>query len=612
MNKQTLTKLISENLFRIPDYQRGYAWEKSHWDDFIQDLDALVNGEARSHYTGTVVVYKDGNREPQAYGKTKKLPVLDVVDGQQRLTTSTLYLSIVVRELVARGADDFCLEVPTYLYAGSTARLILNNDCHDAFRSLLQNGRINTMPRSIHEQRLVDAHDYLSKHIKKQIGLLGGDGVDYLQNLFEAITQKLSFTYYAIEEECEIGMTFELMNSRGKDLSVLELLKNYLMHWISRNVERNQERTDLTFMINRDWKNVYANLGVCDGNEDQCLRVAWVLYCSYTPANWSGYAGFKALEYIPIRDFSVRNKEEVLDFLVRFSAGLAEISRHYARIICPEDSAEVAKGEAVWLRKLLNVGNIANFLPIMVAARKQVAGGSIAETDYIEILQALECYAYRVFLFSGRRSNAGKSRLYRLGYDLFSGSLSAAKVVNDLHQLLIYYSRDEDFLGWMSKPEDWYACRRLLRYTLFEYELYLLDKEGKGKTPLLEWNDLSDSTFEHILPQNPAADSHWLKVWSQEEIKRCLGDIGNLVLTQNNSNYLNFDFERKKGSPGVSPSYANSDIRQERRVAIYQDWSPEEFAQRRDDIVIWMKERWKSKADPSVAEENYSDTDDDI
>jgi len=61
----------------------------------------------------------------------------------------------------------------------------------------------------------------------------GVDGVAYLKELFLAVTQRLHFTFYKIEDECEIGMTFELMNSRGKGLSVLELLKNYLMHWVS-------------------------------------------------------------------------------------------------------------------------------------------------------------------------------------------------------------------------------------------------------------------------------------------------------------------------------------------------------------------------------------------
>jgi len=595
MNKQTLTKLISENLFRIPDYQRGYAWEKKQWDDFIQDLDALADDEVRSHYTGTVVVYADARREFKPYGKTKKLAVVDVVDGQQRLTTSALYLSIIIHALIAHGEEDFEQELPNYLYAGSTSRLLLNNDCQDIFHSLLEHGRANTPPRSTHQQRLVQAHSYLKAHTDKQVALRKQSGIGYLQSLFCAITQKLSFTFYAIEEECEIGMTFELMNSRGKDLSILELLKNYLMHWISRNVIDDQKREDLTNRINQDWKDTYTNLGTCNGDEDQCLRVAWTLYCSHSPGNWLGYAGFKELEYIPLRDFTKRNKQAVQDFLVKFSVGLAEISRHYAQIMAPCTKTSLTLEEHIWLQKLKNVGNIANFLPIMIAARKKVVDGQLVNEEYIELLKALECYAYRVFLFDGRRSNAGKSSLYRLGSELFSGLTDAPEATKLVYQILLRYSDEEVFLAWMEEPDDWYTARRLLRYTLFEYELHLLQNEGKGKRPVLNWDDLSDSSIEHILPQTPAKGSHWRKVWKPSQHKTCVHDIGNLVLTQNNSNYLNFDFDRKKGRSGVSPSYANSDIRQERRISIYDDWAYDEFIARREELVGWVTERWKSQ-----------------
>ena len=607
MNKQTLTKLLSENLFQIPDYQRGYAWGKTQWDDFIQDLDALADDEVRSHYTGTVVVYADEHRELKPYGKTKKLAVVDVVDGQQRLTTCSLYLSVIIRTLIAHGEEDYKQELPNYLYAGNTSRLLLNNDCQDIFHNLLERGQAATPPRSTHQQRLVQAYDYLKDHIDKQVELRKKKSIDYLQNLFNVITQKLSFTYYAIEEECEIGMTFELMNSRGKDLSILELLKNYLMHWISRNVNDGQERIDLTSRINQDWKDTYTNLGTCNGDEDQCLRVAWTLYCSHSPSNWAGYAGFKEIDYIPLRDFAKCTKQAVQDFLVKFSGGLATISRHYAQIMAPRVTTSLAPEEHIWLQKLRNAGNIANFLPIMIAARSRVADCTLANDEYIEMLKALECYAYRVFLFSGRRSNAGKSRLYRLGSGLFSATTSAPEVTNLIHKIILRYSADKDFLEWMEEPDDWYAFRRLLRYTLFEYELHLLQSEGKGKQPLLKWEDLSDSSIEHILPQTPAKGSHWQKVWTHPEHKECVHDIGNLVLTQNNANYSNFDFQRKKGKAGIGPSYANSDIRQERRISAYDDWTPNEFNERREELVEWIKDRWQSRCVSGVEALEFGD-----
>jgi len=387
-------------------------------------------------------------------------------------------------------------------------------------------------------------------------------------------------------------MTFELMNSRGKELSILELLKNYLMHWIYRNVPDESERGEISKLINMAWKTTYTNIGKCNGDEDQCLRVAWTLFCSYTPANWSGYTGFKDDDYIPLRNFTKRTQHEVKKFIISFSQGLAEVSGHYTTIINPDSGRMISDDERIWLSKIHNTGNIANFLPLMVVSRKYCVEELIPGNDYIELLKALECYAYRVFLFEGRRSNAGKTSFYRWAFDVYSKAKALPEIKDSVYGLVLHYATEDNFNDWISEPNDWYAYRRLLRYTLFEYELHLLIEEGKNMAPALTWEQLGDSTIEHILPQNPDKKSRWRAVWDTKQIHEALHDVGNLVLTQNNSNYLNFEFKRKKGKPGISPSYSDSDIRQERRIAIYRDWTPRIFMKRRKDLVSWIRDRW--------------------
>ncbi len=612
MEKRTLTGLFAENLYKIPDYQRGYAWEEKQWNDFIQDLDALIDDKVKSHYTGTIVVYADKNAIEQRYG-TRKLRPLDVVDGQQRLTTACLYLSVIIRTLVEKGADEYKRDIDDYLYSGATCRLQLNNDTEDLFYNLLKTGRPNIETRTPHETRLVSAMKRFESHIERQLAVRKDQYVQYLKDLHQAITQKLHFTFYAIEEECEIGMTFELMNSRGKGLSVLELLKNYLMYWVSRNGEQTASKHDLTRLINKCWKETYTNLGDCDGSEDQCLRIAWTLYCSYTPKNWSGYEGFKRDEYIPLRNFSERRtRVATKKFIEQFTEGLAEISRLYATIRRPSNAKnEVSQEELVWLNKIHRTGNVANFLPLLVAAKKQRLADTMEENDYIKLLEAIERYAYRVFLFSGRRSNAGKSKFYRWASNVFKQAESVRDVIPGIYGLARYYSPETEFQNMKDKPTNWYSNRNRLKYTLFEYELHLLHTEGKDKVPHLKWEQLSDSTIEHILPQNPEDDSEWRRVWSQEDFKVCLHDIGNLVLTKDNSSYKNFDYTRKRGAPGQSPCYMNSDIRQERKVAFFEAWTRTEFNQRRDAIISWICNRWRTEGVVVAPEDEDSDEDDD-
>jgi len=503
---------------------------------------------------------------------------------------------------MSKGEHAYERDISDFLYSGAICKLALNNDTANTFFDILKTGRANTTPQTPHEKRLVAAYGRFQSHIDEQLSNRGADGLTYLKDLHDAITRKLNFTFYAIEEECEIGMTFELMNSRGKGLSVLELLKNYLMHWVSRNETDPAERNTLTALINKNWKDTYANLGSCTGNEDQCLRIAWTLYCSHTPKNWIGYDGFKKDEYIPLRNFGLkRTKIDVKGFIRRFTDGLAEISRHYAAITSPTDSNMLSQDELLWLNKLHHTGNIANFLPLMVAARKHKDDGKISEDDYIALLKALECYAYRVFLYEGKRSNAGKSSFHRWAFEIFTQPQSLGRVIALVHNLTRYYASEESFREGNENPSNWYSTRLLLRYTLFEYELHLIATEGKGKQPRLTWEQLSDSSIEHILPQAPDENSYWRSVWSQEDMSACTHDIANLVLTQDNSSYRNFEFKRKKGVPGQSPSYSNSDVRQERKIALFFDWTREEFNHRRTELVDWINGRWMTEPGAEAA-----------
>lgn len=588
MEKKTLSNILEGKIFQIPDYQRGYAWEEKQWKDFVQDIDALIDDKIISHYTGTIVIYQPSKKPTENYG-TKRLEIVDVVDGQQRLTTCSLYLSIIIKELIKISQEDFNAEIPIYLYSGSKSKLRLNNDTADFYLDLISKGVSNIEANSVHQKRIYDAYCFLKKHIEEQLTKRVDKGEDYLRDLFEAIIRKLNFSFYPIEVESEIGMTFELMNSRGKNLSSMELLKNYLMYWVYRNILDNSEKEDFTSKINKTWKEVYVNIAKCNGSESQCLRIAWTLFVNYTPKNWNGYSGFKSDEVIPLRNFKSKSKEDVKEFLLKFVDGLALISKHYSAIIKPNNNS-FDENELNLLTKIRNAGNIANYLPLMVASRIKKETNEVTKDDYFDLLKSLEIFSYRVFLWEGKRSNAGLSKFYRWADDVFSSKHSLKSVTDWIYGTINWYSPEngfrksltEDFFGW-------YHYRRLLKYTLFEYELFLL--KGKNK-PKLNWEDLTDSTIEHILPQNPDSNSNWLIKWTDEERKKYLHDISNLVLTKDNSRYSNFEFDRKKGIAGSGFSYSNSDIRQERKIAEYDDWTPDTCKKRREELTNWVIKNW--------------------
>lgn len=587
MNERKLKSIIGDYILRIPDYQRGYAWDKEQWKEFVEDIDALVDESLNSHYTGTIVLYLPRNpqdRESKQYGKRNSYHIADVIDGQQRLTSISLYMSAIIHRLLNLGVEDCTEERREYLYQNGQCRLMLNNNTDDIYYELISLGYTKLTTLTAHQCRLKEAYEFFSNHISMYTQ-------ERLELLLSAITNKLNFSSYLIDDQSEVGMTFELMNSRGKDLTHLELLKNYLMYWVNRNASEDMKGS-LIRSINITWKNVYQNLQK-ENEEFQCLRIAWILLCTYVPKEWDGYNGFKRDEFIPIRHFAKKSRNEVAKFIEEFNEVLSSVSLFYSQILVAE---QATTEQTKWLSKIKRAGNIANFIPLIVVAKMRLEDGRIDEKEYVELLKSIETYSYRVFLWQGRRSNSGLTNFYRWSYELYKSDTptqTLSSIIENIKLLTTYYLSEKDFVEDCSKISSWYTARkRALKYTLYEYELYLLEAEGKGKNPKLQWNDIQDSTLEHILPQAPAAESQWVSKWSDDERTLYLHDISNIVLTFDNSHYLNFDFATKKGVAGCGHCYANSDIRQERKISEYSDWTPRECQERKEILSRWICERW--------------------
>src|SRR5437588_8190393 len=99
----TLSKIFTERLFRIPDYQRGYAWTEKQLKDFWTDLQQLEAG--RNHYTGVLTleivpeaVFGQWDDDSWIVAAKSYQPYF-VVDGQQRLTTAIVLVQSILEQL---------------------------------------------------------------------------------------------------------------------------------------------------------------------------------------------------------------------------------------------------------------------------------------------------------------------------------------------------------------------------------------------------------------------------------------------------------------------------------------------------------------------------------
>jgi uncharacterized protein with ParB-like and HNH nuclease domain len=93
---QSISKIFTEKLFRIPDYQRGYAWTEKQLKDFWSDI--LQLEESKNHYGGVLTLERVSNHifknwsEDKWIIESKNFEPFYVVDGQQRLTTTIILI----------------------------------------------------------------------------------------------------------------------------------------------------------------------------------------------------------------------------------------------------------------------------------------------------------------------------------------------------------------------------------------------------------------------------------------------------------------------------------------------------------------------------------------
>jgi hypothetical protein len=590
---QNIQQVFTGRFFRIPNYQRGYAWEAKHVDDLLEDLDIL--GVDDEHYAGTLVLHKDELAKRVMDQDGRDHSVYDIVDGQQRMTTIVMLLDCIRRAL-PEGSQLRSGIGKTYVTTANLdgfdqARLTLNRDTREFFEAnVIADRRGVEGPQIRSHELLAAAHERMSAYLEHHAEQDG-----WLLELYKKVTTGLKLTVYEVPRTSDVGVIFEVMNNRGKPLSEMEKVKNYLLYVTSKmRTEAGQHVAD---QVNLTWSKLFELLMAADASssahEDQLLRAHWLMAYDFRPKNWAGSDSIKS-------QFSVKKvrsaPSEVAHAITEYLKSLQQFAVTYCDIVAPSRSdsfleyrSEAASRKEIQraAEKLTRLRVIAGFLPIIGAVRMTHPGDAAV---FLALLEVCERYAFRVYRFAGFRSNAGQTGFFKLAHDVYEHRVKPADVIASILASLEYYAPEQAFRAALQKPSNWYEHGGI-KYLLYEYEEHL----AAGRPVQLPWeqflkSDKKDSV-EHVLPQT-WTDPYWVVHWRAEEAGTYLHDIGNLSLTFTNSSYGNKSFPRKKGQVGAGVCYANASTFMERKLAAYADWTAAECTARRAQVVAWIVERW--------------------
>lgn len=229
--------IFSLGIFQIPRFQRPYSWGKSEVENFWNDI---INDATDSYFIGSMVVYQ-----------TKK-PYFGIVDGQQRLTTITIVLS-VIRDAFARlGETNLAKGVHKYIEKPNNDfinEFVLNTETSFPYlQKHIQS--FKDSPSNINfdcdvgaeESSLKLAYELLSDSLEYYIPKVSEsntqldiftpqDSVNRLKALRDKFLS-LKLVFIQLDNEDDAYLIFETLNARGRDLKTSDLVKNLLLKTI--------------------------------------------------------------------------------------------------------------------------------------------------------------------------------------------------------------------------------------------------------------------------------------------------------------------------------------------------------------------------------------------
>ncbi len=318
-----LSEIFNDKLFRIPDYQRGYAWKQKQLMDFWDDIINL-NPE-RSHYTGLLSIkkIKDPMEIEKSLGIDKWLidngySLYSIVDGQQRLTTISILLNEIVlfvkEQEENKGKSNTEIFLNTVRLDKIIDKYILQKYPQSEHLTSYIFGYDKDNPSALYLRYKIFMEDnaptvsetYYTKNLKhaKQFfrnnlqELFTNEKYEGLFKIYQKLTQKLMFNIHEIGDDYDVFVAFETMNNRGKRLSNLELLKNRLIYLTTLYPNSEYDETNkenLRDTINKTWQEIYTELGKNENallSDDDFLRAHWIAYYTYSRKKGDDYIHF--------------------------------------------------------------------------------------------------------------------------------------------------------------------------------------------------------------------------------------------------------------------------------------------------------------------------------
>ena len=573
----TLLDIEAGVVYAIPRYQREYTWGKWQWDALFEDL--LEND--LNYYLGSIICINQST-------DTLALQQLELVDGQQRMTTLSLLLAAIYASYNQLGIElemDQQIELYNLKHKlvlkkhADQPRLVpqVQNANQQDYLAVLKEAGILKEAESVSNagnRRIFRAYRHFLTRIKQYVS----ESETPLQALNALLDKVNASTLVKIEvaSHSDAYTLFESLNNRGVPLTAIDLMKNKLLAKIEQIEPGSINKSFIS------WTKVMEALGDDYGVQERFFRQ---YYNAFKPE-------LKDIVNVPVATKS--NLIQIFEKLIahdphQFLQAMRSHSDWYAQIVGNCEVSDEPK-----LTKLLKSldriqGTPSYLLLLMLFARRQNLALSI---EHIEKVVTL---LINFFVRRNTTDVPATRDLNRIFMELTEilQSCRGEQVVSAIANTLGSVSTsDEHFRqalsGNLYEDNSW-VCR----FILCALEESMMTKENQVDLWAVEGKQYV-WTIEHVFPQGLNIPNSWVdmiadgdKTLAEQYRQSHVHKLGNLTISGYNSSLGNKCFleKRDRTTRDKRPVGYNNGLYLNQELAITDTWSIVQIEQRTTAMV---------------------------
>lgn len=482
---QTVKNLLEGAFFKIPRFQRPYSWDEENVSEFWSDA---ITSEDQAYFIGSFVLYS----------KTPDADLLYVVDGQQRLTTITLLLAVLRDAFADLNQSQQAYGIQKFIERANIENelefVLQTETSYPYFHDHIQRfGAPTTIPRYGDEEHALErAYKYLREQVSDALKAIEYDTtlsekrrVAEKRSKLQAIRDKvlrLQLISIRLDNEDDAYIIFETLNTRGKDLTVSDLVKNHLTRQLRPTNVGIDTAKDKWQELNEIFDQSEAKINV-----NRFLHHDWISKYPYITEK-------KLFKEIKTR-FAGANALDYLNSLI-------DDAKKYRKIYEPKSfdwsRQEIRIADAL---DALNQFRVAQPVPMLLALLRAYDTGTLSLRQLRRVLIDMENFHVQFTAVTQQRTGGGTALMYAsTARQLFEATSKneAARVIRQftdkLRERVPAYAEFEAGFMALAFSEGNTRQRSIVRYLL-----RAIDRHGRVGTASV---DYATMTIEHIAPQS--------------------------------------------------------------------------------------------------------------